>query len=146
MKYRLKDRELQAKLDEISGGDFSELLGGVEDTGFSALRIPLCGFIEDAGQTIPRVEVYVRRQDVEEVPQYDQNKWNKWPDVEPPEKTRLRIEVITERIGEGTQEPSGGKVRLRGCATFSHGFWMLGEKITVKPRETVRFRPWEDEE
>ena len=100
MKYRLKDRELQAKLDEISGGDFSELLGGVEDTGFSALRIPLCGFIEDAGQTIPRVEVYVRRQDVEEVPQYDQNKWNKWPDVKPPIKNKYYL--VTRRIGGNT--------------------------------------------
>lgn len=67
MKYRLKDRSLQQKLDALSDRDFSKLLDGVEDTGFSALRIPLCGFIEDAGQTIPRVEVYVRREDLEEV-------------------------------------------------------------------------------
>lgn len=67
MKYRLKDEKLQRKLDALSDRDFSKLLGGVEDTGFSALRIPLCGFIEDAGQTIPRVGVYVRREDLEEV-------------------------------------------------------------------------------
>lgn len=65
MTWKLKDRELQKKLDALSGGGFSELLGGAEDTGFSALRIPLCGFVEDADQTIPRVEVYVRRQDLE---------------------------------------------------------------------------------
>ena len=31
MKYRLKDRELQKKLDEISGGDFSKRLNETID-------------------------------------------------------------------------------------------------------------------
>ena len=132
MKYRLKDRELQAKLDEISGGDFSELLGGVEDTGFSALRIPLCGFIEDAGQTIPRVGVYVRRQDVEEIPEYDPHSWNELSDVRPTELGVYRVEVFANA---DESEPT----RLAG-------YWD-GKRFLI-PQEggRTRFRPWEDEE
>lgn len=151
MKYRLKDKELQRKLDEISNGDFSVQLQKVSDDMLSSLTGPSVNFgglarvVDDRFRNLaPRFSFRFHKDEVEEVPQYDPTKWNEWPDVEPPEKTLLRIEIITERIGEGTPEPSGGKVRCRGCATYSHGFWMLGEKITVKPRETVRFRPWDD--
>lgn len=145
MKYRLKDRALQKKLDEISDGDFSRCLNDF----FKNFRIKILPFTEiHFGEIVVeddyRFTVRVREDEIEEIPEYDPAAWNEWPSVEPPEKTLLRIEVITERIGEGTPEPSGGKVRCRGCATYSHGFWMLGEKITVKPRETVRFRPWDD--
>lgn len=67
MKYRLKDRALQQKLDALSDRDFSKRLNGIEDNGFSAIYISLCGRIETESQTIPRVEVYVRREDLEEV-------------------------------------------------------------------------------
>lgn len=139
-KYRLKDRELQEKLDAISGGDFSKRLQdpAKSEKGFA---VAYGDFPEING--LRHLSLFLA-DEIEEVPEYDPNAWNEWPDVEPPEKTLLRIEIITERIGDGTPEPSGGKVRCRGCATYSHGFWMLGEKITVKPRETVRFRPWDD--
>lgn len=151
MKYRLKDKELQRKLDEISNGDFSVQLQKVSDDMLSSITGPSVNFgglarvVDDRFRNLaPRFSFRFHKDEVEEVPQYDPTKWNEWPDVEPPEKTLLRIEIITERIGDGTPEPSGGKVRCRGCATYSHGFWMRGEEITVKPRETVRFRPWDD--
>lgn len=142
MKYRFKDRALQEKLDAITDNRFSKSVEKSAD--HISLRNDYCEDFVLFGIGVIRIRLY--GQAFEEVPQYDPTKWNEWPDVEPPEKTLLRIEIITERIGEGTPEPSGGKVRCRGCATYSHGFWMLGEKITVKPRETVRFRPWEDKE
>lgn len=144
MKYRLKSRDLQAQLDRLSRGDFSRRLD--EWNGDRSQELVNFSFGEETGHdSFPSTfETAIRTADIEEVIPFDPTKWNEWPDVEPPEKTLLRIEIITERIGEGTPEPSGGKVRCRGCATYSHGFWMLGEKITVKPRETVRFRPWID--
>lgn len=146
MKYRLKNRELHQQLDRLSRGDFSRRLD--EWNGDRSQELVNFSYGEETGHaSFPRTfETAIRTEDIEEVPDYDPSGWNEWPDVEPPEKTLFRIEIITERIGEGTPEPSGGKVRCRGCATYSHGFWMLGEKITVKPRETVRFRPWEDKE
>lgn len=38
MKYRLKDRELQKKLDELSGGDFSRQLASNEKRIFADLK------------------------------------------------------------------------------------------------------------
>lgn len=145
MKYRLKDKELQRKLDEISGGDFSPRLQDVWSTN-EGRSVATFGFGDELRDDLilRKFRATFYEDEIEAIPEYDPNRWNEWPSVEPPEKTLLRIEVITERIGEGTPEPSGGKVRCRGCATYSHGFWMLGEKITVKPRETVRFRPWDD--
>lgn len=137
MKYRLKDKYTQKRLDEISNGDFTERL---QESVSDVVPCVVVMFGE-----FPHYTATFDRKEIEEIPAiYDPTIWNEWPNVEPPEKTLLRIEIITERIGEGTPEPSGGKVRCRGCATYSHGFWMLGEKITVKPRETVRFRPWDD--
>lgn len=145
MKYRLKDRDLQKKLDEISGGDFSPRLQDVWSTneGRSVATFDFGDYPRD-DSIWRKFTATICEDEIEAIPEYDPTRWNKWPIVEPPEKTLLRIEIITERFGEGTPEPSGGKVRCRGCATYSHGFWMLGEKITVKPRETVRFRPWDD--
>lgn len=136
MNYRLKDRDLQRKLDDLTDKKFSKSLReGIDPSDYYRIfRV----------EGIGSISVLLNSYALEEIPEYDPTTWNEWPIVEPPEKTLLRIEIITERIGEGTPEPSGGKVRCRGCATYSHGFWMLGEKITVKPRETVRFRPWID--
>ena len=140
MKYRLKDRAFQEKLDAISGGDFSKNLQdpAKSEKGFA---VAYGDFPEING--LRHLSLFLA-DEIEEVPEYDPTRWNEWPGVEPPEDTLLRIEVITKRIDWDTPEPRGGKVRCRGCATYRSGFWMLGEKIQLNEGETVRFRPWVD--
>lgn len=140
MKYRFKDRALQEKLDAITDNRFSKSVEKSAD--HISLRNDYCEDFVLFGIGVIRIRLY--GQAFEEIPEYDPAAWNEWPSVEPPPNTLLRIEVVTEQIGKGTPEPSGGKVRCRGCATYERGFWMLGEKIIVRPKETVRFRPWDD--
>lgn len=158
MKYRLKDRALQEKLDALSNGEFTKNLHSwseEKDGGESKIWCSYWGknihwetWDEMEEETYqgknPQFEVWFYFSDLEEVPEYDPHKWNEWPGVEPPEDTLLRIEVITKRIDWDTPEPRGGKVRCRGCATYRSGFWMLGEKIQLNEGETIRFRPWVD--
>ena len=131
MKYRLKDQELQKKLDAISDGDFSGRLQ--ESVSKVAPVVVFCFGESPYPESKHRYMVSFRHDEIEEFPEYDPRRWNEWPEVEPPEDTLLRIEVITKRIDWDTPEPRGGKVRCRGCATYRGGFWMLGEKIRSRP-------------
>lgn len=139
MKYRLKDRELQEKLDAISGGDFSKKLQdpAKSEEGFA---VAYGDFPETNG--LRHLSIFLA-DEIEEVPEYDPNAWNEWPDVTPPEKVLLRAEILTERYDQNGPEPKGGLPRYRGCAKWI-GYWDFFGDAHVSMNETVRFRPWED--
>lgn len=139
MKYRLKDRELQEKLDAISGGDFSKRLQdpAKSEEGFA---VAYGDFPEING--LRHLSLFLA-DEIEEVPEYDPNAWNEWPLVTPPEKVLLRAEILTERYDQNGPEPKGGRPRYRGCAKWI-GYWDFFGDAHVSMNETVRFRPWED--
>lgn len=75
MTYRLKDRDLQRKLDDISGGDFSVQLQKVSDTMLSSLTGPgvhfggLARVVDDRFRHLaPRFTLRFHRDELEEVP------------------------------------------------------------------------------
>lgn len=132
MKYRLKDRELQKKLDEISGGDFSVRLN---DEGKIDRSIKICFCLMDFDAHFD-YEVFPDM--VEEVQDYNPKAWNKFPEVEPPEGVLMRV------------ERSDG---YKTCAYFKHfedgSDWMHSNNLCMPKAMSdliVRFRPWDDED
>lgn len=153
MKYRLKDKELQKKLDNISGGDFSVQLQKVSDDILSSLTGPgvhfggLARVIDDRFRNLaPRFTFRFHKDEVEEVPQYDPSTWNEWPNVNPPAHVLMRVEILTQRFDQDGPEPRGGRPRFRGCAKFDGQYWDFKDMAHLSAGETVRFRPWEDKE
>ena len=147
MKIRLKDRALQRKLDEISGGDFTKSLEvfdylGEKDGIF-------CTFgkaIDDLPMTL--FSARFRKDELEEDREYDPAGWNVWPEVEPPRDVSLRIEVREPDEDLDTPEPRFGKIRKKACACFDGLDWYFwpgepfGARIYIEKGEIVRFRPW----
>ena len=127
-KYRLKDRELQEKLDAISGGDFSKRLQdpAKSEKGFA---VAYGDFPEING--LRHLSLFLA-DEIEEVPEYDPNAWNEWPDVEPPEGVDMRVEVLSK----------DGKVIFKGASVFVTDAWNIGGHWYDDRR--VRFRPWND--
>ncbi len=126
-KYRLKDQELQKKLDEISGGGFTEALMSVKK--------PSC-LVFQARNGGPAMSIMLTDQDIELFWEYNPDDWNVYPDITPPEGVWMRTEHRDE-----TDTP--GILRKVG-AVFQNGAWRnsTGEAypshISVK-----RYRPWE---
>lgn len=126
-KYRLKDQELQKKLDEISGGGFTEALRSVKN--------PSC-LVFQARNGGPAMSIMLTDQDIELFWEYNPDDWNVYPDITPPEGVWMRTEHRDE-----TDTP--GILRKVG-AVFQNGAWRnsTGEAypshISVK-----RYRPWE---
>lgn len=129
MRYRLKNRAIQAALDKATDGAFSELLQDCE-----GVEIEVNGL---------RLEV-----EVDPVKEFDPTKWNLWPGVEPPQDVPLRIEVREADKDLDTPEPQFGKIRKKACACFDGGDWYFwpgkrfGAYIDIEKGEVVRFRPW----
>ena len=134
MKYRLKDRELQRKLDEISDGDFSARLHKERE------------LIKDSFQKEPRLHVLwfgegsqfsaaLYADMLEEVREYGPHGWNDFPEVEPPEGVWMRVEwregVVHHRAVARYEVWGGGKEFL----------WVSDKRII---REVDRFRPRDD--
>lgn len=129
MKYRLKDRELQAKLDEISGGDFSHQLKlfANPDGDFHI------AFGQENDEGLRRFCASFSSSDIEKTPEYTPNAWNEWPAVTPPEGPLMRLEY-NDQIG----------AKRKACATYFNGEWISFDGFKIEPRN-ARFRPWEDE-
>lgn len=143
MKYRLKSKELQRKLDEISGGDFSKMT----EKFFDGRTFPITiyfHYVPEGKSGYFKFSATFQADEVEEVREYDPNRWNEWPDVEPPRHKLLRTEILTERIDWDTPEPRGGQSRFKGSGIFDGTEWYFYDATTRKEGETVRFRPWDD--
>lgn len=128
-KYRLKDRELQETLDAISGGDFSKRLQdpAKSEKGFA---VAYGDFPEING--LRHLSLFLA-DEIEEVPEYDPNKWNPYPEVTPPEYELMRVEFIWNDGSLGRQ-----------CAFFEEGVWTYSEDRDSEVENVKRFRPWDD--
>ena len=133
-RYKLKDRALQKRLDEISNGDFSKRLQdpAKSEKGFA---VAYGDFPEING--LRHLSLFLA-DEIEEAPEYDPTRWNLWPNVEPPEDVGMQIEIVQ-------LDPSGKPLKLPrfcGYSTFRNNYWYnIGH---VDNDEIVRFRPWED--
>lgn len=140
MKYRLKDRELQKKLDEISKGDLSDALEVCSAAVASALKRGKPTTIWFGVQ--PQLSLEITSDMLEEVREYDPRAWNDYSKVNPPEDVLMRVEChdgskacaqlrFFER--EGFCRPEGLWCDIDGTP------WPIADSDAV-----VRFRPWDD--
>lgn len=124
-KYRLKDQELQKKLDEISGGGFTEALRSVKN--------PSC-IVFQARNGGPAMSIMLTSQDSEPFLEYNPDDWNAYPEVTPPEGVLMRVEFVYD-----------GRF-CRNCAVFENGAWRLtidGEaSYDITLDNVERYRLW----
>ena len=134
MKYRLKDRELQRKLDELSDGDFSARLHKerelIKDSFKKEPRLHVLWFGEGS-----QFSAALYADMLEEVREYDPHKWNNYPEVEPPEGVWMRVEWrdgVVKHLAVARYEAWGGGKQF---------VWVSDKRII---REVDRFRPRDD--
>lgn len=145
-KYRLKDQELQKKLDEISDGEFSKNLHKFDENHFASYWGKTIFFTineDDDGEELeesehirePQFGVWFNIGEIEEVPEYNPNEWNSYPDVTPPEGVLMRVET------------EGGRKFCGYYHSFAEGGCWCYEDGTVCPeaisKSVKRYRPWE---
>ena len=133
MKYRLKDRELQRKLDALSNGDFSRQLASNKKRIFAELNFlkqMILWFRKSEG---PFHALMITPDMVEKVREYDPHKWNEYPEVTPPEGVWMRCETDVNAIQH----------KIRRVAKFDGREWRdsLSKQVVVH-----RFRPWDNPE
>ena len=137
MKYRLKDRELQRKLDEATDGEFSRRLQNDRERMDGMILIGCMGMIEDRRRhnhaKLQRMTLCFAPDEIEEVAEYDPHKWNEYPEVEPPEGVWMRCETDVNAIEH----------KIRHVAKFDGREWRdyLSKQVVVH-----RFRPWDNPE
>lgn len=138
MKYRLKDKDLQDLLDQISAEDFSAQLKEVasfKDYPNPFARTRTIYF--DLNHAAPvMLSVEITPEMVEKVEEYTPKAWNHFPEVTPPEGVWMRLEIFRSN----TQEQH----LYRKSAKFVRGAWRYekDEEIHLKEQDDVRFRPW----
>ena len=132
MKYRLKDRELQKRLDNISNGDFSRHLDSVENIdSLEGIRIYF-GWPLNKSYFGYKFRASFLADELEQVPEYDPHEWNNYPEVEPPNGEFMRLEFDDGFLTGGTYDSHYEAWRDSKGLIFPEAF-------TVK-----RFRPWEE--
>lgn len=135
IRYKLKDQERQTYLEKIFPGFGEDLQATCEDefdNGFNHVCVQL-----SAGSDVfyfGTVDIRKTAIRMEEV--YDPKSWNKYPEVTPPEKVWMRVEMLSQ----------DGGIKTRDVAFYKEGRWCKfpldnGEVILGR----LRFRPWDEE-
>lgn len=148
MKYRLKDKYTQRRLDEISSGDFTERL---QESVSGVAPCVVVSFGKYPGEEKRlRFMAAFEHKEVEAIPAiYDPTIWNEWPGVEPPKDIPLQVELVL--YGNKPSEQN----RKRDCLTWDKTLecFINDNRTAYFPHqiEKMYFRPWmapdeEDEE
>ena len=129
MRFRLKDRELQKKLDEISNGGLSRMLGRLPYYTTQSSEPDFLHFSKN-----PHLMLEVTSDMLESLREYNPHGWNSFPEVEPPEGVLMRVECN----------------QMKTCLVFENGKWRYPSGESFENYEFAfpvkRFRPWGDAE
>lgn len=145
MKYRLKDRELQRKLDEATDGEFSRRLQTDRERMGRMILIGCMGMIEDRRRhnhtKHQRMTLCFAPDEIEEVREYDPHAWNKYPEVEPPKDVWMRCENVY-----GSEPERLERFAARYTSQYEDGEWVDAWFSNGLRRDVTSFRPWDDPE
>lgn len=132
--YKLKEADRQKALEKALPGFTLELQRACEHEfadPFDYVNITN----EEGGWSLRLHKILIK-----EVIQYDPNAWNNYPEVTPPEKVKMRVEIIF-------RNPQPGELMAySGCAVFNGSYFVdsnTQKGIRVNDLDDVRFRPWE---
>ena len=146
MTWHLKDCELEEKLIAIDPEFLKSLNGAVNDflIDFSRLETnKTIKFMFCKADLTELGDLYFFLSDLEEIPEYDPNKWNEYPTVKPPKDVCLRVEVDTPyktvRLF-GKKDPDSDKLLV---AISNGNFFTQPEKHF--DCKAIRFRPWSED-
>ena len=129
-RYELKDKDKQAKFLAVFPDFLTALTNAMNH------REPDARWVNvQSGEYEYSVSVYPG--EVEVFAEYDPYKWNEYPNVTPPEKVWMRIEMLSQ----------DGGIKTRDVAFYKAGRWCKfpldnGEVILGR----LRFRPWDEED
>lgn len=137
MKYRLKDRELQRKLDEISDGSFSSRLADVSGEIPNLFRQSISTRIYFGDKY--QFSLHATQDMLEEVPEYDPHAWNKYPEVEPPKDVWMRCENVY-----GSEPERLERFAARYTSQYEDGEWVDAWFSNGLRRDVTSFRPWDE--
>lgn len=129
MRFRLKDRELQKKLDEISNGGLSRMLGRLPYYTTQSSEPDFLHFSKN-----PHLMLEVTSDMLESLREYNPHGWNSFPEVEPPEGVLMRVECN----------------QMKTCLVFENGKWRYPSGESFENYEFAfpvkRFRPWNEDD
>lgn len=129
MRFRLKDRELQKKLDEISNGGLSRMLGRLPYYTTQSSEPDFLHFSKN-----PHLMLEVTSDMLESLREYNPHGWNSFPEVEPPEGVLMRVECN----------------QMKTCLVFENGKWRYPSGESFENYEFAfpvkRFRPWDEDD
>lgn len=134
--YRLRDRKLQQKLDELSHGAFSEML---KTMGKFLAQKPATHV--QLGES--RFTITLFKEDFETEPEYDPNDWNVFPDVTPPEGVMMRCIIKTPGRNLDGPEPELPKICARTSGVWDGRRWQFFGYGSLCEGSTVEYRTWE---
>jgi hypothetical protein len=134
-KYRLRDQELQKKLDEISDGDFSRQIEGnlqnIKGRGTTDADYRLFfGELPGRYEIVNRFSMLLYEHEIEVFEEYDPNDWNNFPKVTPPDSVLMRVET------------EGGR-KFCGYFDYLDNCWHYSDGTPFDIENVKRFRPWE---
>lgn len=151
MKYRLKDKAMQANLDALSGGDFSKKLETEAQRKFVGVlnREVVYLYWGDFDALANRFSTLFELDEVEEIQEYNPRSWNEWPNVEPPKNTSMRCEVWIAEAAKGAIFK--GITFLQTCLKWDGSTWRhcrdgvsSRDEMFEGEIKRLRFRPWDD--
>ena len=136
IRYTLEDKGRQEGLEKAFPGFGEDLQTAGErefDDRYDYVEVLLsdCGGVL-GDYTLPIAKTAIRTEEV-----YDPHAWNNYPEVTPPEKVWMRIEMLSQ----------DGGIKTRDVAFYKAGRWCKfpldnGEVILGR----LRFRPWDEED
>lgn len=143
MAWHLKDRELEKKLIAIDP-EFIDKLQMTKGYGNYGFYLNLGGYVYSGDCGVPKIQIYLVPEDLEEVPEYNRNGWNDSRKVTPPEDVLLRAKIFKKNY-------AGGVWIDFECLIYKCTGWFkvrdfkpYGGRIVLDPGEFVEFRPWDD--
>ena len=136
IRYKLKDRELQAAYEKCLK-DFDHHLQiaceGFDDEEETVVLHHLCKMTD---KPLIAWELTISKKEIEPVEEYDPHAWNNYPEVTPPVGILMRA--------DGHYRYGG---IFKGAAAWDNGVWLPLEPMT-EPEDIMidRFRPWDEDE